>query len=147
MKRILNLCLFLFSMVSVFADTPKIGELFKLMPDSLMPYLTKNNRLDMIDFREAGMKAEVNNLLEGISTMTYLSDDSLCVKMSDALRIDMKLIVKGDNLLVRVQKTYNYNKCQTEEIVSLYTPDWQLVDTLTKSSFLLKRDEELFKEN
>lgn len=101
----------------------------------------------MIDFREAGMKAEVNNLLEGISTMTYLSDDSLCVKMSDALRIDMKLIVKGDNLLVRVQKTYNYNKCQTEEIVSLYTPDWQLVDTLTKSSFLLKRDEELFKEN
>ncbi|MBR6998224.1 MAG: DUF3256 family protein, partial [Prevotella sp.] len=42
-----------------------MADLFKAMPDSLMPYLTKNNRLDMIDFMEANMKAEITNQLEG----------------------------------------------------------------------------------
>ena len=39
-----------------FAQT-KMSEALKSMPDSLMPYLTHNNRLDCIDFREANMKA------------------------------------------------------------------------------------------
>ena len=70
----------------------RIGELFKTMPDSLMPLLTTNNRLDMIDFMDAGMKARIDNLLNGESEMTYLSADSLSIKMSNSLDICMFLI-------------------------------------------------------
>ena len=34
-----------------------IRDVFKQMPDSLMPYLSQNNRLDFIDFLDANMKA------------------------------------------------------------------------------------------
>lgn len=70
----------------------KVGNLFKEMPDSLMPLLTKNNRLDMIDFMDAKMKAIVTNLLDGESQMTVLADDSLSIQMSPSLRVDLYLV-------------------------------------------------------
>ncbi len=144
MRKILFV--FMLLCINIHAENPKISNLFKQMPDSLMPYLTTNNRLDMIDFREAGMKAEVNNLLEGTSEMTYLSDDSLSITMSDALRIDMSL-VKKDSLFICIQKNYMNTTNQMEAVLYLYTPKWQLVNTFTEYSLLLKRDEELFKKD
>ena len=41
------------------AQDLKIRDVFKQMPDSLMPYLTGNNRLDFIDFMDSNMKASV----------------------------------------------------------------------------------------
>ncbi|UKK52252.1 DUF3256 family protein [Prevotella sp. E13-17] len=145
MKKILFLTLLLSLSVNIQAETKKISELFKQMPDSLMPYLTTNNCLDMIDFREAGMKAEVNNLLDGNSEMTYLSDDSLSIRMSDALRIDMSLMMK-DSLQVCVRKTYMNKNSQIEVVVSFYTPNWHLINTTTEKTLVLKRDEEMFKD-
>ena len=49
------------------ADTLTIRSLFTEMPDAVIPYLTKTNRLDFIDFMDSNMKAEVNNELEGKS--------------------------------------------------------------------------------
>ena len=102
----------------------------------------------MIDFREAGMKAEVTNLLEGQSEMTYLNEDSLCIRMSDALQVEMKLM-SCDSLVVCVRKTYIHEKSQAEKIVSYYSLDWQLIKSYIELSSLLKRDDELFdnKEN
>ena len=37
--------------------TPSISDVFKQMPDSLMPYLSQHNRLDFSDFLAASMKA------------------------------------------------------------------------------------------
>ena len=73
-------------------EEPTMAALFKAMPDSLMPYLTKNNRLDMIDFMEANMKAEITNQLEGRTEMTALTADSLSLRMNETLRIDMKKV-------------------------------------------------------
>ena len=121
-----------------------ISKLFQQMPDSLMPYLTKNNRLDMVDFMEAGMKAEVDNMLEGHSEMVYLSSDSLCINMSPALQVTMKLI-KSDSHYISVQKIYQKDNCQTEKTVSVYSSDWQLLKSSVLTSALLRRDEEVFK--
>ena len=46
-----------------------VRDLLKSMPDSVIPYLTENNRLDMIDFMESNMDAVVTNTLGGKSQL------------------------------------------------------------------------------
>ena len=121
-----------------------MSEVFKQMPDSLFPYLTANNRLDMIDFMEAKMKAEVTNALEGTSEMMFLSDDSLSIRMNASLRIDMRL-TERDSLVVEVAKTYTINGQQEEKLVQYFSASWcPLSAPVLISSSLTKRDEEIF---
>ena len=63
-KKGLSLALLLLLTVPAIAQQ-KMRDVISTMPDSLAPYLTENNRLDMIDFKEANMKAEVHNAFEG----------------------------------------------------------------------------------
>lgn len=128
------------------AQRPVMSELFKVMPDSLMPYLTQNNRLDMIDFMEAKMKAEVANLLEGKSVMTALTADSLSIDMSNALRVDLMLTNRDDSVVVCMQKTYQISEHQVEKTIQYFSTTWcPLSASEVVSSSLLKRDEELFR--
>lgn len=146
MKKILfAVFLSVYFVLGAEAQRPVMSDLFKAMPDSLMPYLTKNNRLDMIDFMEAKMKAEVTNSLEGKSVMTALTADSLSIIMSNALQVDMKLLEHGDSMVVCMQKTYKISERQVEKIVQLFSTVWcPLSEPEVVSSSLLKRDEELF---
>ena len=56
---LLSFIVFHVSLVSVSAQPSvrqiTIKEVFKAMPDSLIPYLSQNNRLDFIDFMESNM--------------------------------------------------------------------------------------------
>ena len=88
------------------------------MPDSLMPYLTGNNRLDFIDFMDSNMKASVSNQTGGNSEMTALTDDSLSIRMSDALRVDMMLMIV---------ETFLTDTIYGESVCKIYTVDWQPV--------------------
>ena len=97
-KNILVLLVLCFSLSS-HAQEKTMSELFKAMPDSILPYLSENNRLDMIDFMEAKMKAEVTNLLDGKSEMTALTHDSLSITMNDVLTIDMHLMEMPEPVL------------------------------------------------
>ena len=92
MKKVLLVLFTLCFALGSHAQEKTMSELFKAMPDSLLPYLTTNNRLDMLDFMEAKMKAEVTNLLDGKSEMTALTHDSLSIRMNGVLRIDMKIV-------------------------------------------------------
>ena len=56
------------------ARTP-IRQWLVTMPDSVMPLLTNNNRLDFIDFLDSNMDAVVINRLDGRSQMKVLTDD------------------------------------------------------------------------
>ena len=74
------------------SDSLNVRKLFAEMPDSVIPYLTKNNRLDLIDFMDSNMKAEVTNELGGKSLMTALTDDSLSLRLNDACQIQLMLV-------------------------------------------------------
>ena len=52
-----------------------MSDIIKDMPDSIMPLLTKNDRLDFIDYLASNMKAEVTNRLGGKSEMTTISNN------------------------------------------------------------------------
>ena len=133
MRRLLLLCLTLFIAALSRAQQPgELKDLFRQMPDSLLPVLSQNNRLDFIDFYESGMKAEVENLLGGTSRMTVLTADSLLISMTACSRVDMLLFTLDepqDSLLrvVALVETFLVDSLYGESCVQFYTPDWHPV--------------------
>ena len=131
------------------AQEPTMASFFKQMPDSLMPYLSKNNRLDMVDFMEANMKAEVTNLLEGKSCMTALTSDSLSIRMNDVLQVNMRLLpphaaADSSKQMIRMRRIYTIKENQTMSIVNVYDTAWKLLHSYVEQSALLEREESLF---
>lgn len=142
-----------------------VAEIFRQIPDSLTPYLSRNNRLDFIDFMESGMKAEVRNRMGGTSEMTALTADSLSIRMSEALRVDMLLLTPLEPLdscsqVVCVVSTYGTDSLSLESRVAYYTTRWTPLSTIPRLSpfdarrvqalevqTILKRDEEILKKN
>ena len=112
----------------------KISDVFRQMPDSLLPYLTANNRLDFLDFMESGMKAEVTNRFDGLSQMTVLTADSLSIILSPALQVDMVLLdVEGQPIdscqqVVCMQFTVGTANQPQELITRYYTIHWAPVN-------------------
>ena len=57
-------------------------DIVRTMPDSIIPLLSLNNRLDFVDYIDSKMKAEVTNQLGGKSEMTTLTDDFAHIRVS-----------------------------------------------------------------
>lgn len=157
MRRQLSIA-FLFCALTIGAQTTTIADLFKVMPDSLMPLLTQNNRLDMIDFMDAKMKARVTNKLEGESEMTALTADSLSIRMSSAMQIDLKLVPTEEEYdschqVIRMETVYRLSTIDaTESRVVFFTTHWRPLpdnkkgssQTILEKSPILKNDEKVF---
>lgn len=88
------LCIGLLAVVSMtaMADSDLLKTLFAEMPDTIIPYLTHNDRLDLMDFMDSDMKAEVNNNLGGKSQMTKLTPDTISIQLSEASKVDLYLM-------------------------------------------------------
>jgi hypothetical protein len=96
------------------------------MPDSLLPYLSRNNRLDFIDFIDSKMKAEVVNELGGTSEMTALTDDSLSIRLNAVSKVDMLLLstTTQERTIVLI-RTLGRENDLTESDVEYFTVQWQ----------------------
>ncbi|MBR1503298.1 MAG: DUF3256 family protein [Prevotella sp.] len=130
-KLFYSLILVLIASSSV-AQELVIRDVFKQMPDSLMPYLSTNNRLDFIDFLDSNMKAEVKNLFDGTSEMTALTSDSLSIRMNGALHLDM-LLLKLDKPLDTISyvlvfaETFKTDSVYGDTNVKFFTTTWQQI--------------------
>jgi hypothetical protein len=125
-------------------DGITLRYVFRQMPDSLMPTLTQNNRLDFLDFLDAGMKAEVKNRLGGTSVMMTLTADSLSLQVSPALRVDMLLLplaepIDSMNQVVVVGETFLADSVYGETAVRYFSTDWKLIPTPPLSEIQQKR--------
>lgn len=125
------------------AQRPNVREVFKAMPDSLIPYLTTNNRLDLIDFIDANMKSEVSNQLEGLTQMLVLTDDSLSLKLNDVVMLDLCLEPVDTGTVICLRKTYKVSDRQEQISEERFTLDWHFISRQTIQSTLLRRDEEI----
>ena len=135
---VITLCLALSLTVNA-GDSITIRDAFRQMPDSLLPTLTQNNRLDFLDFYDAGMKAEVKNRLGGTSLMTALTNDSLSLQVSPALCVDMLLLTLSEPLdsvcqVIVVGETFLADSVYGETTIHYFTTDWHsiLVPSLDK---------------
>ena len=100
-----------------------LRSLFINMPDSIMPALTKSERMDFLDYMDSNMKARVQNKLGGESEMIELKEDMLSVRTSQSGRMDMVLFPykKGTNLICIIKTvTAQYDDSR----LTFYNEDW-----------------------
>ena len=110
-------------------DNMKMGDVFAAMPDSLIPYLSSNNRLDLVDFANANMKAEVNNAFDESTVLDQLTDNYMKLRLNGKVSVEMRLR-KVDSLLtdsssfeVFVVTTYRSAESQHSKI-ERFTAKW-----------------------
>lgn len=122
MKKIIIILSLLLSVMQLPAKT--VRQMWLEMPDSLIPYLNKNLRIELVDFIDLGVKSEVKNLLSDTTTMDTLSADYLRVRCNPSMTIEMKMLPKteGDSLLC-VIKTFTAGDAESE--TELYDVNWQ----------------------
>mgnify|MGYP002623715204 CR=1 FL=1 len=107
-------------------------DVFAKMPLSFTPYLTDNDKLDMIDFVESGLKAEVRNKLGGKSVMTQLSADSLTVVLSETRSMTLQLLPVSepvDSCQQVVRLTNVHGREIKEKKVEFFSVNWRKLDS------------------
>lgn len=133
MKRYVLLLLFTFcfSLFTTFAQSVRMRDVFAQMPDSLLPLITKNNRLDCIDFIENNMPALVNNMLDEPIELTALTDSYLKLTMSKVSRAEMKLLPTSDSTYV-ICMVRTYSGPLEDSAVNFYSSNWAPLDIRVK---------------
>ena len=132
MKKLL--LLFLLSVVccqwSVVKAQTRIRDIYASTPDSIFPLLTKNNRLDQIDFRENNMQAVVKNKFDDHSELLVLNDKYLKLKLSEHCVVEMRLL--SDSTFCMVQ---TYNAPASDSRIRFFDANWnELSQTIERPS-------------
>ena len=103
----------------------KMRDVFVAMPDSVMPYLTKVNKADCIDFIDSKMRAIVKNRLDNQCEMTRLTDDYTQMKLSKGYILEMKLLPVNDSTkIICMIRTLGDSLKQFSNI-HFFTSDWK----------------------
>lgn len=124
MKKSLFFLIFLLSLQGVSAQ--RMRDVFASMPDSVLEVMTKNNRLDCIDFIENNMEARVRNRFDGFSELKTLTEDYLNLNLTSSCLVEMKLLPVADSIsYICVVKTYSGPV--RESTVAVYTDKWKLL--------------------
>ena len=117
-----------FAMCIAPASAQTIKEVWSDMPDSIMPLLSRNNRLDCVDYWEAGQHGDVKNRLEGKVVILFMNEDSLAVADTEVSSYEMKLKrgATGD-----VQKIFVRHNVKVGDVTDwterVFSPAWRLL--------------------
>ena len=104
-----------------------IRDIYASAPDSIFPLLTKNNRLDQIDFRENNMQAIVKNKFDDHSELLVLNDKYLKLKLSERCIVEMRLL--SDSTFCMVQ---TYSAPASDSQVRIFDKDWNELKVLER---------------
>lgn len=105
MKRIAISLLLIALAIPAFSQL-KMRDVLAEMPDSILPLLTKNNRLDCIDFIENNMTARVKNRYDQDSELKRLTTDYMQMQLTAHSSVEMKLLTREQDTLICVVRTY-----------------------------------------
>lgn len=119
----------LFLLMIVFAltasvDAKSLRELWLSMPDSLLPTLDNNLRLELVDLVDMKVKPEVKNLLGEECLIDTLTSDFLEVTTSSSAKVQMCLLPMGtgDSILCVIK---NFSAPAMESEVRFYDSQWK----------------------
>ncbi|MBQ0050407.1 MAG: DUF3256 family protein [Bacteroidales bacterium] len=111
----------------------RMRDLFASMPDSLLPLLSTNNRLDCLDFIENNMEAKVRNLVDDFSELKRLTSDYLLLEQSQQSRVEMKMIASSDSTAHIVVSATVFGPVADSE-VRIYDERWRLLSAVPRPS-------------
>lgn len=114
----------------------QMRDVFATLPDSILPTVTRNNRLDCIDFIENNMEAKVRGSFGEYVTLEALTPTYLRFATSTSAYIEMKLLPAADSLIICFVSTVvtGADSLQLKDSsVRFYTTGWQ---PLPASDFL-----------
>ena len=106
----------------------KMSDVVRQMPDTLYPYLNENMRLDMLDFIDSGMTAEVTNNLGGKTVLNTLTPHFSSFQLNEASTMQMRLLDVSeptDSISQIICMIRTWGKDFKESQVSFYTTDWK----------------------
>ncbi len=124
--------LYLFATIGVLAQETTMRDVFRQMPDTIVPYLTENNRLDFIDFIDSHMEAKVTNSFGGKSMMHMLTNQYAMLQLSEASSIQMRLLpvdTPVDSAKHIICMVKNYGKDIRESVICFYSLKWRQLST------------------
>ena len=102
----------------------ELRSLFVAMPDSVLPLLTKTNRMDCVDFLDSNMKAEVKNRFNNTSELKVLTKDYLELQLTSQSSVEMKLLPLNDSVkVVCMVHTVCGSACDSE--ITFYDTQWK----------------------
>ena len=128
MKKLFFLVLLAVAESTIWARVP-MRQWLTSMPDSVMPLLTMNNRLDFIDFFDSNMDAVVTNRFEGKSQMDTLTDDFVSFAYTRSARVSMKLLPLTDTTDVLCMVTTMHAAVDDSRVV-FFAEGWQMMDKM-----------------
>lgn len=105
------------------ASAQKMRDCFINMPDSVLTLLTKNNRLDCVDFVDSKMRAVVRNALEGKSELITLTDNYLKMRLTDTEDVQMMLLPASDTVKV-ICMVRTFHGPNSDSSLHFYSSDW-----------------------
>ncbi|MFZ4456977.1 MAG: DUF3256 family protein [Bacteroidales bacterium] len=118
----------LFSLISLTASAQYISPFFTTMPNELLPYLSQNNRKDLVDLYKSGKTASVENLLKGTSRLTSLKDDFIALQLNENSSAELKLLPTSDTTRILVFiKTTCGKACDSR--ILFFTSTWKALNT------------------
>ncbi|MBQ2519531.1 MAG: DUF3256 family protein, partial [Bacteroidaceae bacterium] len=119
MKRFV-LILLLMQAAGSLCGQVRMRDIFAAAPDSIFPLLTKNNRLDCIDFVENKMTARVRNRLGDVAELRTLTDSYLLLQVSAHSTAEMRLL--SDSLFCLI---YTYQGPAPDSRVRFFDTTWK----------------------
>lgn len=97
-------------------------------PQSVIPTLDKNTRLDMVDYFRGGMSTASSTSLNGEARMTAMDDRQVEFTTSDNGRMTIAPLKSGSDTVIVVVRTTDIPVADSR--VEVYSwPDWRLVDS------------------
>lgn len=125
MKRLL---LIIIVLVTVWPGrAADMRNLLREMPDSILPLLTKVNRLDMLDFLNEGMKSVVVNRLDGKSELVEADEDYVRVRYSEKSEVCFRLFYFRDSVPM-VCMVHTFGNELRDSRVRMFDSSWNEID-------------------
>lgn len=118
----------LFFILALFAalttQARSMTDIWNSMPDSLLPYVDKNHRLEMTEFLHMGLSGDVDNQLGGKSEMDTLTADYIHVVLNEASEMHLRRMAmpQGDSILCMIK---TWKGPAEESSIYFFTQDWQ----------------------
>ena len=142
-RIILIMVVAMMSLCDVAMAQLKMREVFAKLPQEVLPLMTKNNRLDCIDFIENNMKASVRNVLDEYVTLDELDDIHLKLTTSESGYIEMMLLPYDTTQIIALVRT-SVIGIAYDSSIEFYTTDWHKLQT--KDFFAMPELDDFFRE-